>query len=77
MCKTWRMGGVTFFGRRFGKQTGYPTQCALDAGDSAAISSSFLRLSLFRSDGVSPSAPARVPHREHAGFTQTVGAPLA
>jgi len=46
-----------------------PTKRAPDAGDSAAISSSFLRLVFFWLDGVPPSAPAQV--------TRTVGTPLA
>ena len=59
MCKTWRVGGVTFFGRRFGKQAGCPTKRAPDAGDSGAIPSIFLRLNIFpvgRRPAARPSA---------------------
>jgi len=45
-----------------------PTKRAVDAGDSGAFSSIFLRLSLFRLDGVPPSAPAPL--------TQAVSVPL-
>ena len=48
-----------FFSVRFGKRAGYPTKHAPDAGDSAQISSSFLRLSIFpvgRRSAARPSA---------------------
>ena len=41
------MAMVLVIHQRSGKQAGCPTKRAPDAGDSAAISSSFLRLSLF------------------------------
>ena len=46
-----------------------PTKRAPDAGDSAAISSSFHALAFFWLDGFAVPAPAQV--------TQTVGTPLA
>ena len=41
------LAAVSFFSRRFGKRAGCLTKRAPDAGDSAAISSSFLRLVIF------------------------------
>ena len=38
---------VSFFSNGSGKQAGCPTKRAPDAGDSGAISGSFLRLSIF------------------------------
>ncbi len=45
--KIWRVGGGVFFSHRSGKQAGCPTKRAPDAGESAQISSSFLRLFIF------------------------------
>ena len=57
--KVGRVGGGFFFQRRFGKQAGYPTKRAPDAGDSGAIPSIFLSLSIFpvgRRSAARPSA---------------------
>jgi len=43
----WRVSAVSLFSHRFGKQAGCLTKRAPDAGDSAAISSSFTRLVIF------------------------------
>ena len=45
--KVGRVGSGVFSGKGFGKQAGYPTKRAPDAGDSAAFPSIFLRLSIF------------------------------
>jgi len=57
--KVGRIGGVIFLGKGSGQQAGYPTKRAPDAGDSGAIPSIFLRLSLFpvgRRPAARPSA---------------------
>jgi len=57
--KLWRVGGGVFFKQRSSKQAGCPTKRAPDAGDSAAFSSIFLRLSIFpigRRSAARPSA---------------------
>lgn len=49
MCKTWRVGGVTFFGQHFRKQVGCPIPRALGAGDSAKFSTISLASGFFHS----------------------------
>jgi len=57
--KSGQVGGVVFSGKGSGQRAGYPTKRAPDAGDSAAFSSIFLRLSIFpigRRSAARPSA---------------------
>jgi len=54
-----QVGGVVFLGKGFGQRAGCLTKRAPDAGDSAAFSSIFLRLSIFpigRRSAARPSA---------------------
>ncbi len=45
--KYYQVGGIIFSSKEHCQQAGCPTKRAPDAGDSAAISSIFLRLSIF------------------------------